>query len=155
VRSTRRPAGFANYAATVLVDWTPFDGRTSRRRSRADQPDVVLIEAEEAVLRRLAGLRSVRRQANHVNQAHFDRHRGAYLSRYRSPAGGIEQELYENSWLILRLGLDRYPIEIIPPQRIPRRNCVLCRSPEWGTILRPSPLGGVPPRFTGGSSGGA
>ena len=73
----------ANYAATVLVDWTPFDGGTSHRRSRADKPDVVLIEAEEAVLRRLAGLRSVRRQANHVNQAHFDRHRGAYLGRGR------------------------------------------------------------------------
>jgi hypothetical protein len=54
----------------------------------------------------------------------------AHQIMMRSPAKGIEQELYDNSWLIPRLGLDRYPIEIIPPQRIPRRNCVLCRCPE-------------------------
>ena len=48
----------------------------------------------------------------------------------RGPARGIEQERYDNSWLIPRLGLDRYPIEFVPPQQIPRRNCVLCRCPE-------------------------
>jgi hypothetical protein len=31
------------------------------------------------------------------------------------------------SWLIPRLGLDRYPIEVIPPQQIPKRNCFFCR----------------------------
>jgi hypothetical protein len=41
-----------------------------------------------------------------------------------------DQAAYDNSWLIPRLGLDRYPIEVVPPQRIPRRNCVLCRCPE-------------------------
>src|SRR5262249_10688442 len=39
VRSTRRPAGFANDAATALVDRTPFDEGTSRRRSRAEAGD--------------------------------------------------------------------------------------------------------------------
>ena len=39
----------------------------------------------------------------------------------RTPAKGIEQERYDNSWLIPRLGLDRYPIEVISPRRIPRR----------------------------------
>ncbi len=34
------------------------------------------------------------------------------------------------AWLIPWLGLDRYPIEVIPPQQIPRRNCVLCRIPD-------------------------
>ena len=56
-----------------------------------------------------------------------------YIARQimtRTPAKGIEQERYDNSWLIPRLGLDRYPIEVIPPQRIPRRNCVLCLCPE-------------------------
>jgi hypothetical protein len=56
-----------------------------------------------------------------------------YIARQimtRGPARGIEQERYDNSWLIPRLGLDRYPIEFVPPQRIPRRNCVLCRCPE-------------------------
>ena len=48
----------------------------------------------------------------------------------RTPAKGIEQERYDNSWLIPRLGLDRYPIEVVPPRRIPRRNCVLCLCPE-------------------------
>ena len=56
-----------------------------------------------------------------------------YIARQimtRTPAKGIEQERYDNSWLIPRLGLDRYPIEVVAPQRIPRRNCVLCRCPE-------------------------
>jgi hypothetical protein len=56
-----------------------------------------------------------------------------YIARQvmaRGPARGIEQERYDNSWLIPRLGLDRYPIEFVPPQRIPTRNCVLCRCPE-------------------------
>lgn len=56
-----------------------------------------------------------------------------YIARQimtRGPARGIEQERYDNSWLIPRLGLDRYPMTIVPPQRIPRRNCVLCRCPD-------------------------
>jgi hypothetical protein len=56
-----------------------------------------------------------------------------YLARQlmtRGPAKGIEQELYDNSWLIPRLALDRYPIEIISPSTIPRRNCLLCLCPD-------------------------
>ena len=56
-----------------------------------------------------------------------------YLARQmmtRGPAKGIEQELYDNSWLIPRLALDRYPIDIISPSSIPRRNCFLCRCPD-------------------------
>jgi hypothetical protein len=30
-------------------------------------------------------------------------------------------------WLVPRLGLDRYPIQVVPPQQILKRNCVLCR----------------------------
>jgi hypothetical protein len=33
----------------------------------------------------------------------------------------------DNSWLIPRLGLDRYPIEFVPPQQLPKQNCFLCR----------------------------
>jgi hypothetical protein len=33
-------------------------------------------------------------------------------------------------WLVPRLGLDRHPIEVIPPQQIPKRNCHLCRCPD-------------------------
>jgi len=45
----------------------------------------------------------------------------------RSP---FDQRAFDNSWLIPRLGLDRDPIEVVPPQRIPARNCFLCRCPE-------------------------
>jgi hypothetical protein len=45
----------------------------------------------------------------------------------RSP---FDEAAYDNSWLIPRLGLDRYPIEFVPPHRIPKRSCVLCRCPE-------------------------
>jgi hypothetical protein len=43
---------------------------------------------------------------------------------------GIDQAAFDNSWLILRLALDRYPIRIVTPQQIPQRPCFLCRSPE-------------------------
>ena len=43
---------------------------------------------------------------------------------------GIDQAAYDNSWLIPRLGLDRYPIGVVSPQQIPRRRCLLCRCPE-------------------------
>ena len=42
----------------------------------------------------------------------------------------FDQYQTEASWLIPRLGLDRYPIEVVPPQRIPKRGCVLCRCPD-------------------------
>jgi hypothetical protein len=50
---------------------------------------------------------------------------------------GIDQAAFDNSWLIPRLGLDRYPIVVVPPQQIPRRRCVLCRCPESGVALHP------------------
>jgi hypothetical protein len=43
---------------------------------------------------------------------------------------GIDQAAYDNSWLIPRLGLDRYPIGVVSPQQIPHRRCLLCRCPE-------------------------
>lgn len=43
---------------------------------------------------------------------------------------GIDQAAFDNSWLIPRLGLDRYPIVVVPPQHIPHRRCALCRCPE-------------------------
>ncbi len=39
---------------------------------------------------------------------------------------GVIQAAYDNSWLVLRLGLNRYPIEVVPPQEVPARRCVLC-----------------------------
>jgi hypothetical protein len=43
---------------------------------------------------------------------------------------GIDQAAFDNAWLIPRLGLDRYPIEVVAPRQIPHRRCVLCRCPE-------------------------
>ncbi|MBV8228439.1 MAG: hypothetical protein JO329_00515 [Planctomycetaceae bacterium] len=53
-----------------------------------------------------------------------------YMARQIMTRGPVDQSLYDNSWLIPRLGLDRYPIEFVPPQQFPRRSCVLCRCPE-------------------------
>jgi hypothetical protein len=36
----------------------------------------------------------------------------------------------DNSWLLPRLGLDGYPIEVVPPQQIPKESCFLCRRPD-------------------------
>lgn len=43
---------------------------------------------------------------------------------------GINQAAFDNTWLIPRLGLDRYPITFVTPQQIPARPCFLCRIPE-------------------------
>ncbi len=53
-----------------------------------------------------------------------------FLARQLTIRSPFDQAAYDNSWLIPRLGLDRYPIEFVPPQQIPRRNCVLCRCPD-------------------------
>jgi hypothetical protein len=42
----------------------------------------------------------------------------------------IDQGAYDNSWLVPRLGLDRYPICVVSPRQIPLRRCLLCRCPE-------------------------
>jgi hypothetical protein len=43
---------------------------------------------------------------------------------------GINQAAFDNSWLIPRLGLDRYRIRIVTPRQIPQRPCFLCRRPD-------------------------
>jgi hypothetical protein len=53
-----------------------------------------------------------------------------YISRQVMLRGHYDQTLFDNSWLIPRLGLDRYPIEVVPPQQIPRRGCLLCNRPD-------------------------
>ena len=53
-----------------------------------------------------------------------------FIARQIMTRSPFDQTLYDNSWLIPRLGLNRYPIEIIPPQQIPKRSCVLCMGPD-------------------------
>ena len=42
----------------------------------------------------------------------------------------FDQYQYNNAWLIPRLGLDRYPIEVVPPQAIAKAPCGLCKLPD-------------------------
>lgn len=53
-----------------------------------------------------------------------------YIARQVMLRSRFDQWQYDNSWLIPRLGLDRYPIEIVPPQRIPKSTCGLCLQQE-------------------------
>lgn len=53
-----------------------------------------------------------------------------YIARQHMFRSAFDQRRYDNSWLIPRLGLDRYPIEVVRPQQIPRRNCFLCACPD-------------------------
>jgi hypothetical protein len=53
-----------------------------------------------------------------------------YMARQVMIRGPVDQTLYDNSWLFAQLGLDRYPITIVPPQIIPERTCFLCLCPE-------------------------
>lgn len=53
-----------------------------------------------------------------------------YIARQFMTRSVFDQYQTEASWLIPRLGLDRYPIEVVPPQQLPKRNCVLCRCPD-------------------------
>jgi hypothetical protein len=52
------------------------------------------------------------------------------IARQVMMRSAFDQDWTDASWLIPRLGLDRYPIEIIPPRQIPKRNCLLCRCPD-------------------------
>jgi hypothetical protein len=38
-----------------------------------------------------------------------------------------DQYQYNSAWLIPRLDLDRYPIEVVPPQAISKAPCGLCK----------------------------
>src|SRR3954447_620865 len=53
-----------------------------------------------------------------------------YIARQVMTRSVFDQYQTQALWLVRRLGLNRYPIEIIPPQQIPKENCVLCRRPE-------------------------
>jgi hypothetical protein len=53
-----------------------------------------------------------------------------YIARQIVTRSFFDQYQTGASWLIPRLGLDRYPIEVVPPQQIPKRACVLCRCPD-------------------------
>jgi hypothetical protein len=53
-----------------------------------------------------------------------------YIARQVMTRSVFDQYQTQAVWLVPRLGLNRYPIEVIPPQLIPKENCLLCRRPE-------------------------
>jgi hypothetical protein len=53
-----------------------------------------------------------------------------FIARQLMTRSVFDQWQGDNSWLIARLGLDRFPIEFILPQQIPKETCFLCRCPE-------------------------
>lgn len=53
-----------------------------------------------------------------------------FIARQVMTRSAFDQYQTDASWLIPRLGLNLYPIEVIAPQRIPKRNCALCRCPD-------------------------
>jgi hypothetical protein len=53
-----------------------------------------------------------------------------YIARQVMIRSVFDQWEGDNSWLIPRLGLNLYPIEVVPPQQIPKQSCFLCRCPD-------------------------
>ncbi|MDX2038606.1 MAG: hypothetical protein SFX72_18305 [Isosphaeraceae bacterium] len=53
-----------------------------------------------------------------------------YVARQIVLRSVFDQSAFDNSWLIPRLGIDRDPITIVPPCRIPEIPCFLCMIPE-------------------------
>jgi hypothetical protein len=64
---------------------------------------------------------------NHYPLIRIGKPASRYIARQVMTRSVFDQTLNDNAWLIPRLGLDRYPIEVVPPHAIPKRNCTLCR----------------------------
>ena len=67
---------------------------------------------------------------NHYPLIRIGKPASRYIARQAMTRSVFDQYQTHASWLVPYLGLDRYPIEVIPPQQIPRRSCLLCRCPE-------------------------
>ena len=53
-----------------------------------------------------------------------------FIARQVVLRAAFDESRVDASWLIPRLGLDRYPIRVVPPAAIPKRTCALCLIPE-------------------------
>jgi hypothetical protein len=67
---------------------------------------------------------------NHYPLVRIGRPASRYMAHEFVRRSSFDQYLYNNSWLIPRLGLDRYPIEVVPPQAIAKAPCGLCLLPD-------------------------
>jgi len=53
-----------------------------------------------------------------------------YIARQVLDRAPFDQDRTRAGWLIPRLGLDRYPITVVPPEQAAARPCPLCHGPE-------------------------
>jgi hypothetical protein len=67
---------------------------------------------------------------NHYPLIRIGKPASRYIARQIMTRSLFDQYQFDNSWLIPRLGLCRYPIEVIAPRRIPKESCVLCNRPD-------------------------
>ncbi|WP_422928958.1 hypothetical protein [Singulisphaera sp. PoT] len=67
---------------------------------------------------------------NHYPLIRIGKPASRFVARQLTTRSVFDQYQTDAAWLIPRLGLDRYPIEVISPQEIPKRGCFLCRCPD-------------------------
>ncbi len=67
---------------------------------------------------------------NHYPLIRIGKPASRYIARQAMTRSVFDQTQYDNFWLIPRLGLDRIPVTVVPPQQIPKRGCVLCLLPD-------------------------
>ena len=67
---------------------------------------------------------------NHYPLIRIGKPASRYIARQIMTRSLFDQYRYDNSWLVARLGLCRFPIQVVPPRTIPKRGCLLCRLPD-------------------------
>lgn len=67
---------------------------------------------------------------NHYPLIRIGKPASRYIARQIMKRSLFDQYRYDNAWLVARLGLDRYPIRVVPPRTIPKRGCLLCNHPD-------------------------
>jgi hypothetical protein len=67
---------------------------------------------------------------NHYPLIRIGKPASRYMAHEFMQRSVYDQYQYHNGWLIPRLGLDRYPIEVVPPQAIAKVPCGLCKKPD-------------------------
>ena len=66
---------------------------------------------------------------NHYPLVRIGKPASRYIAHELVQRSVYDQYQYNSAWLIPRLGLDRYPIEVVPPQAIAKAPCGLCKHP--------------------------
>ena len=67
---------------------------------------------------------------NHYPLIRIGKPASRYIAHQVVMRSVFDQYQYNNAWLIPRLGLDRYGIEVVPPQAIAKAPCGLCKLPD-------------------------